>query len=167
MKGRQRPSSPTYDNTKYKQARAYYLYEVRKAMTKLLRHQATRLGLPTQGDGFFRVDHVLAALRTRYRLCANVVDLREAADDRFNFRTNEGSLSIRAIRGHSFSILDDAVHDRIVSYDVSFPRQGVTRLAQQMADLSARFYRIEEQLRENQTWIEWLHQKMNWLLYGE
>ena len=44
---------------------------------------------------------------------------------------------------------------------------GVTRLAQQMADLSALLYRIEEQLREHQTWIEWLHQKMNWLLYGE
>ncbi len=81
-----------------------------KALTSLLRHKATKVGIPIRPDGFCLLSDVLQAKELRM-LGASVADVERVVylsdKQRLAFRTEDGELLIRAVQGHSMHEVQD------------------------------------------------------------
>ncbi len=79
-----------------------------KALSSLLRHKAVDVGIPIRPDGFCLVSHVL---RAKVMLGASVADVervvRQSDKRRFELRTENGELLVRAAQGHSMRVVRD------------------------------------------------------------
>ena len=81
-----------------------------KALSSLLRHKAVRVGLRIRPDGFCLLSEVLQAWEMR-RLGVSVSDVEDVVHlsdkQRFELRTEDGELLIRAVQGHSMHVVRD------------------------------------------------------------
>jgi len=94
---------------------------ISKALSTILRHKATDLGLNIRSDGFVAVGEVLAFHQVS-KFGATELDLRQivqASDkQRFEFRREaDGQAYIRAVQGHSMKVVKDEELMRRLSVD--------------------------------------------------
>ena len=83
-----------------------------KALSSLLRHNATRRGVAIRPDGFCVVSDVLHSMGLLI-LGATVEDVqrvtRNSSKGRFELRNEQGVLLVRATQGHSMAAVQDAL----------------------------------------------------------
>ena len=103
--------------------------EISKAMTLVLRHRATDLGLPIRSDGFLPVYEVLRTPRlmdlrcTLEEVCRVVQDSRKG---RFALGEVEGVLMIRATQGHSMEgIAEEQLLEPLIAGASDLPTAAV------------------------------------------
>ena len=108
---------------------------ISKALTRILRHTASDLGLNVRSDGFFSVPAVMALRELRSLGCTRC-DVEEIARDddkqRFELRLADdgedeaGELLIRSVQGHSMkAIEDDSLLRRLNAWDTDLPEACV------------------------------------------
>ena len=96
-----------------------------KALTSVLRHKATKVGVAIRPDGFCHVSDVLR-VKELWKLGATVEDVehivRESDKQRFEVRTENEQLLVRAAQGHSmFDVQDDQLLRRLRLGDTDLP----------------------------------------------
>ena len=93
-----------------------------KALTTLLRHRATKVGLAIRPDGFCQVSEVLRSQDIR-NLGATIEDVvhmvRDSNKQRLELRTENAQLLVRAAQGHSMPEVQDDLLLRRLSVDDS------------------------------------------------
>eukprot|EP00747_Dinoflagellata_sp_TGD_P031588 gnl/TRDRNA2_/TRDRNA2_135394_c0_seq1.p1 gnl/TRDRNA2_/TRDRNA2_135394_c0~~gnl/TRDRNA2_/TRDRNA2_135394_c0_seq1.p1 ORF type:complete len:565 (-),score=118.17 gnl/TRDRNA2_/TRDRNA2_135394_c0_seq1:129-1823(-) len=118
-------NAPPWRKTKMSPLRAK---RISKALTRILRHIASKLGIEIRPDGFCEVKTVMDA-EAMQELNCTIRELKQVVDEsdkrRFELQEENGVLLIRAVQGHSIKAVKDEELHEVLDPDSDLPEECV------------------------------------------